>query len=144
MDIATLNELIEVLHDGKNFYQEASNVVKRGDLKKLFDRMVRTKQAIIDDLTAVIDFGGGEPATDGSFAGVLRAAYADMRAKFSSHKDYEYVVQLEEFEDRILHAFKNAVLASKDPTALALATRHLPDVTRDHDEMMMLKQLAQH
>jgi uncharacterized protein (TIGR02284 family) len=144
MDTATLNDLIEVLHDGKNFYEEAAVEVQRADLKTLFDRMVRTKQAIIDDLTAVIDFRGGEPATVGSFAGALRAAYADVRTKFSSHKDYEYVVQLEEFEDRILHAFKNAVLASEDQTVRALATRHLPEVTRDHDEMCTLKQLAQH
>jgi uncharacterized protein (TIGR02284 family) len=144
IDTATLNDMIEVLNDGKKFYEEASGEVKRSDLKSLFDRMARTKQAIANDLRTAVVANGAEPAEGGSFAGTLRTAYAEVRAKLSSHKDYEYVVQLEEFEDRILHAFTNAVTASGDQAVREIAERYMPEVTRDHDEMRTLKQVGAH
>jgi uncharacterized protein (TIGR02284 family) len=144
MDTATLNDIIEVLNDGKKFYEEASAEVNRSDLKSLFKRMSATKQAIADGLRTAVVADGAEPAEGGSFAGSLRAAYAEVRAKLSSHKDYEYVTQLEEFEDRILHAFKNAASTSDDARVRTLVERYMPEVTRDHDEMRTLKQIGAH
>jgi len=144
IDTATLNDMIEVLNDGKKFYDEASIEVKRSDLKALFKRMARTKQSIANDLRTAVVANGAEPAEGGSFVGTLRTAYAEVRAKLSTHKDYEYVVQLEEFEDRILRAFTNAVSASGDPTVREIAERYMPEVTRDHDEMRTLKLVGAH
>ena len=144
IDTATLNDMIEVLNDGKKFYEEAAIEAKRSDLKTLFDRMARTKQAIASDLRTAVVANGAEPAEGGSFAGTLRTAYAEVRTKLSSHKDYEYVVQLEQFEDRILDAFTNAVSASGDPAVRTIAERYMPEVTRDHNEMKTLKQIGAH
>ena len=46
-DTGTLNHLIEVLNDGKKFYEEASTQVQRPDLKTLFSQMASTKAAIV-------------------------------------------------------------------------------------------------
>jgi len=143
-DTATLNDMIEVLNDGKTFYEEASNEVKRADLKTLFVRMARIKQAIATDLRTAVIANGAEPAVGGSFAGKLRTAYAEVRTKLSSHKDDEYVTQLEEFEDRIMCAFKNAALTSDDQAVRTIANRYLPEVLRDHNEMKTLKQISAH
>ncbi len=51
-ETATLNDLIEVLNDGKGFYEEASEHV-HSDLAAVFKRMART--------TAAIAAGGIEP-----------------------------------------------------------------------------------
>jgi uncharacterized protein (TIGR02284 family) len=144
IDTATLNDMIEVLNDGRKFYAEAAVEVVRSDLKSLFDRMARTKQAIAGDLRTAVVANGADPAEGGSFAGALRTAYAEVRTKLSSHKDYEYVVQLEQFEDRILDAFTNAVSASGDPAVRTIAERYMPEVTRDHNEMKTLKQIGAH
>jgi uncharacterized protein (TIGR02284 family) len=141
-DTATLNDMIEVLNDGKKFYEEAAGEVKRADLSQLFGRMARTKQAIASDLRTAVVAHGASPAEGGSFAGSLRKAYAEIRTKLSSHKDYEYVVQLEEFEDRILAAFNKAVSDSDDNGVRTIAQRYMPEVTRDHNEMKSLKQLG--
>ena len=143
-DTATLNDMIEVLNDGKTFYEEASIEVKRADLKTLFVRMARTKQAIAKDLRTAVMANGAEPAEGGSFAGKLRTAYAEVRTKLSSHKDDEYVTQLEEFEDRIMCAFKNAASTSDDQAVRTIANRYLPEVLRDHNEMKTLKQISAH
>ena len=143
-DTATLNDMIEVLNDGKTFYEEASIEVKRADLKTLFVRMARTKQAIAKDLRTAVMANGVEPAEGGSFAGKLRTAYAEVRTKLSSHKDDEYVTQLEGFEDRIMCAFKNAASMSEDQVVRTIANRYLPEVLRDHNEMKTLKQISAH
>jgi uncharacterized protein (TIGR02284 family) len=142
IDTATLNDMIEVLNDGRKFYEEAAAEVNRADLSALFKRMARTKQAIASDLRTAVVAHGAQPAEGGSFAGTLRTAYAELRTKMSSHKDYEYVVQLEEFEDRILGAFDNAVTAADDPAVRTIAERYMPEVTRDHNEMKTLKQIG--
>ena len=139
-DNATLNDMIEVLNDGKKFYEEAAGEVKRTDLKALFSRMARTKGAIASDLRTAVVANGGKPAEGGTFAGALRTAYAEVATKLSSDKDYTYIAQLEEFEDRILKAFKDAQTKSDDEGVRTIAQRYMPEVLRDHNEMRGLKQ----
>ncbi len=138
-DTATLNDMIEVLNDGKKFYEEAATQVKRKDLAALFSRMARTKGAIASDLRTAVVASGAKPAEGGTFAGSLRKAYAEIATKLSSDKDYTFIAQLEEFEDRILKAFNDAQTKSEDPGVRTIAQRYLPEVTRDHNEMRSLK-----
>jgi uncharacterized protein (TIGR02284 family) len=142
-DTATLSDMIEVLNDGRTFYQEAAIRVERADLKNLFERMARTKQSIAEDLRTAVVANGATPPEGGTFAGSLRMAYTEMRAALSTHKDYQYVAQLEEFEDRILHSFEDAVAKSDDDVVRSIASRYMPEVTRDHNEMKTLKHAAQ-
>lgn len=139
-DTSTLNDLIQVLNDGKSFYEEAAPKV-RADLATVFQRMARTKAAIVNDLQAAVASAGEKPAQSGTFAGSVRKLYADVRTSLSSDSDAEYVAQLEEFEDRILAEFRAAVEKSDDANVRAIAQRHLPNVTRDHDDMRALKQI---
>jgi uncharacterized protein (TIGR02284 family) len=141
-DTATLNDMIEVLNDGRTFYQDAAKHVERADLSSLFERMALTKGSIASDLRTAVVAHGAKPAEGGSFAGSLRKAYGEIRANLSNHKDYQYVVQLEEFEDRILHAFEDAVANVNDQVVRNIAERYMPDVRRDHDEMRTLKNVA--
>lgn len=138
-DTGTLNDLIEVLNDGKAFYEEAASKA-RADLATTFQGMARTKAAIAADLAAHVATLGEKPATGGTFFGSIRKAYAEMRTAIASDQNAEYVSQLEEFEDRILHTFRGAVENSDDPAVRSIAQRYLPDVKRDHDAMRALKQ----
>ena len=139
MDNATLNDLIEVLEDGKKFYEEAAMKVTRPDLRTLFSRMAATKGAIVNDLKTAVVARGDEPATEGSFAGSIRKAYSEIRAKLSTDKNHAYVAELEQFEDRILHAVQHAAQDSKDAGVRTIAQRYMPEVSRDHAQMRDLK-----
>ena len=139
-DTSTLNDLIQVLNDGKSFYEEAAPKV-RADLGTVFQRMARTKAAIVSDLQGAVKSAGEKPAESGTFAGSVRKLYADVRTSLASKPDAEYVIQLEEFEDRILAEFRSAVEKSDDASVRAIAARHRPNVTRDHDDMRALKQI---
>jgi uncharacterized protein (TIGR02284 family) len=136
---ATLNELIDVLEDGKKFYEEAATKVTRPDLSALFARMAMIKGAIASDLKTAVVARGDKPSKDGSFSGSMLKAYAELRAKLSSDKNYAYVAELEQFEDRILKAFKDAAQKADDPGVRTIAERYLADVSRDHAKMRELK-----
>lgn len=142
VETATLNDLIEVLNDGKSFYEEASEHV-HADLAPVFQRMARTKGAIAADLAGKVVSRNGEPAESGTFSGSVRKLYAELRTSLASDKDAEYVAQLEEFEDRILAEFRKAVEESDDPGVRDIALRYLPEVTRDHNDMRAMKKIKQ-
>lgn len=137
---ADLNELIEVLNDGKSYYEEAATEVS-SDLAKVFKRMARTKGAIAADLSGKVVSRGGKAASGGTFSGTMRKLYAQARTSLAKEKEAEYVKQLEEFEDRILHAFRESVEQSDDAGVREIARRYLPEVTRDHNDMRALKNI---
>jgi len=143
-DTATLKDLVEVLNDGKKFYEEAATKVHRPELRQLFGRMALTKGAIAGDLKTKIVAAGKDAPNDGSFSGSLHKAYSEVRAKLSSSPDGEYVGQLEGFEDRILSAFREAADKSDDASVRALANKYMPEVLRDHNEMSSLKHQLKH
>lgn len=138
-DTSTLNDLINVLEDGRSFYADAATKVERADLRALFERMARTKTAIVNDLKNKVVFSGDEPS-DGSFGGSIRKSYAELKAKLVSDTEGEYVAQLEEFEDRILKEFREAIEESDDAEVKNIALKYMPEVRRDHDEMRALKE----
>lgn len=142
-DISTMNEMIEVLDDARSFYEDAAVKVTRPELKQLFEHMTRTKTAIVNDLKNKVVTVGEKPSEHGSLAGSLRKGWGELRAKLASDTSGEYVVQLEEFEDRILHAFKDAVADSDDPEVRGIAQKYMPEITRDHDAMRDLKHRVQ-
>lgn len=143
-ETATLNELIEVLNDGKSFYEEASRAAHvHADLAAVFQRMAKTKAAIAADLASTVLSRGEEPAKSGSFSGSIRTMYAELRTSLASNEETAYIVQLEEFEDRILHAFQKAVEKSDDVGVREIARRYLPEVTRDHNDMRAMKKIKQ-
>jgi len=48
-DTTRLNDMLQVLNDGKDSNEDASLEVKRAGFKRLFDRVARTKQATTKD-----------------------------------------------------------------------------------------------
>jgi len=141
-NLTTLRELVEVLNDGKAFYEEAATHVQRPELRQLFGRMARTKNAIAGALNSRIEARGSCAPADGTLTGTLRKAYGEIRARLSGSPDDEYIDQLEVFEDRIMNVFREAAGESDDAEVRALASKYMPDVTRDHSEMSALKHQA--
>ena len=141
-ETATLNDLSEVLNDGKSIYEEASGHV-HADLAGVFQSMARTKAAIATDLSDMVVSRGARPSHSGTLSGYIRTRYAELHTALAQHEETAYIVQLEEFEDRILHAFQAAVENSDDVAVREIARRHLPKVTRDHNDMCAMKKMKQ-
>ena len=140
--IAQLNELIEITRDGQQFYQHAHDEVKDVRLQVLFRDMSQSKAELIRALSVKVAANQEIPASGGTFIGKLRQVYADTKASLVSDKEATYVAQLEEAEDRILHAFEDA-LESAEPDLHALLTVEMPKVRANHDRMRALKHSLQ-
>lgn len=133
--IHTLNELIEVTRDAANFYHDASTKIDNPKLKGLFSDMAQTKNGIVGAMSREVRSEGAKPAESGTFQGVLRNVYGDVRAKFGD-KDYAYVAELEETEDRQLKAFENVLKDDKAPIQVkTVVNSYLPTVRKQHDLM---------
>lgn len=135
---AQLNELIEITRDGQRFYEHAHDEVKDVRLQALFRDMSQVKTQVIQALAVKVAANQATPASGGTVVGKLRQVYADTRASMSGDEEATYVAQLEEAEDRILHAFEDA-LESAEPDVRALLAVEMPKVRACHDRMRSLK-----
>lgn len=131
----TLNDLISIARDGQAFYTEAAQKVDDTELATLFTRIAGVKSNIVSRLGASVQAAGGEPEDDGTMVGNMQQMYGKVRAAFGD-KEYGYVAELEESEDRLLKAFKETI-ADNDtsPAARAAAQELLPQVTECHNTM---------
>lgn len=135
----TLNDLIAIARDGKDFYEEAAQKVDDTELRTLFARIATTKAQIVNDLSAAVQSAGGKPEDSGTFVGSMQQMYGKIRATLGD-KEYGYVAELEESEDRLLEAFDEASRdADTPPAAREIVVRLLPEVRACHDVMRTRK-----
>jgi len=134
-----LNDLVSVARDGREFYEHAATRVKDPELKALFERIAVSKGEIVRGLSNEVRSTGDTPSTSGTLAGEISQFYGDIRAHLGT-KDYAYVAQLEQSEDRLLEAFRKA-MESDETTAHArsVIAGLLPDVKSCHDAMAKRK-----
>lgn len=135
---AQLTELIEITRDGQRFYQHAQNAVEDAQLKSLFRDMAQAKTQIIQALTVRVAANHEQPPQSGTVIGKLRQIYADTKASLSSDAESTYVAQLEAAEDRLLHAFEDA-LEESEPELSSLLEEEMPIIRACHDRMSALK-----
>ncbi len=135
---AQLTELIEITRDGQRFYQHAQEAVEDIQLKSLFRDMAHAKTQIIQALTVQVAANHDEPPQGGTMIGKLRQLYADTKASLSNNTDSTYVAQLEAAEDRLLHAFEDAMEES-EPELSSLLEGEMPIIRACHDRMSALK-----
>jgi len=134
-----LNDIISVTRDGKEFYEHAATKVDDSELMILFARMATVKGQVVTGLSIEIKAMDDKPAEKGTLAGDVSQMYGDLRALLGN-KDYAYVAQLEDSEDRLLKAF-DAALADTDTPASTreILTRYLPEVRSCHAVMRARK-----
>jgi len=143
-EAASLNDIIAVLEDGRDFYADAAAHVEHTDTRELFQRMAQTKQAIVEELSGRVAARGERPAEHGTMRGSVRRAYAELRVRLSRDPEAEYIAQLEAFEDRIVHAFQDVIFDSDDADVRSIVLKYMPTVARDHTDMAALKHGTPH
>ncbi|MDC7805368.1 PA2169 family four-helix-bundle protein [Luteimonas sp BLCC-B24] len=135
----TLNDLISIARDGKEFYEEAAQKVDDAELKTLFARIATSKAQIVNELSTAVQAAGGKPEDSGTMVGSMQQMYGKIRAALGD-TEYGYVAELEESEDRLLEAFDEAARdADTPPAARDVVVRLLPEVRSCHDVMRARK-----
>lgn len=134
-----LNQLVEALNDGIEFHEHAAKETKQPAYRDLFLDLARVKKLIAADLQAEVALQGDDPDTDGSWLGDIREGYAKLKSKMVKDADAAWIASIEEQEDRVLEAFREAVEGDQPPKVRELAARYLPEVKKMHDQMRDLK-----
>ncbi len=134
-----LNHLLEALNDGIDFHQHAAKETENPTYRDLFLKMASLKGRIAADLKAEVAQQGSEPDQDGTWLNGVRKGYADLKASMKKDSDAAYISSLEEQEDRVLHAFRDALEPDQPVKVRELAARHMPEVQQMHDQMRALK-----
>jgi uncharacterized protein (TIGR02284 family) len=133
--VSTLNDLIAITRDGKNFYEEAAGKVEDPGLQSLFSRFAASKSQVVAELGGAVQAAGGQPEQTGTMVGSMQQMYGKARAALGD-RNYGYVAELEESEDRLLGAFKDALKDDETPPAARdVIGRLLPEVQGCHDVM---------
>jgi uncharacterized protein (TIGR02284 family) len=137
----SLADLARTLNDGVAFYERAAHKVGDGDLARLFERMAALKKDIAADINAEIALDGAPPREAGTVSGAMRILYAEVLGALTDRNAATFVARLEAHEDRLLEAFRAAVLAGDSPRVRDMALRYYPEIDRMHAEMSRLKKL---
>ena len=135
----TLNHLVEALNDGVEFHELAAKETNQPAYRDLFLNQARVKKAIAADLKAEVARLGDTPDADGTWLGGIREGYAKLKSKMVKDADAAWIASIEEQEDRVLEAFRDAAEADQPAPVRTLATRYLADVKQMHDQMRDLK-----
>jgi uncharacterized protein (TIGR02284 family) len=136
---ASLEELVATLNDGVAFYERAARKVTDPGLVDLFERMAALKQAIAGDLNVELALLGERTREQGSVFGAMRIAYTEVLGALTDQNAATYVARLEEQEDRLIAAFRDAALGGDSSRVRDLALLHYPEIERMHARMSRLK-----
>ncbi len=138
-DSRLVHELIEICHDGQQFYQHAATEVTDCELKSLFREMANIRTGIVHDLSRQAGVIGGSPDTGGSLVDQMRTVYDDVKSHISDDYHYQCVSALEASEEVALKTFRDDIRKIDSPYIAGHMAEHLATLQVTHDKMKDIK-----
>jgi uncharacterized protein (TIGR02284 family) len=135
--LATLRDLARICRDGEKLYHAAAARMRNPALRELAGEAGRARGELHREFVMLL-CARGEPAAGGTFHGHVRELYANLCARFSD-SDRVYLAEMENIEDRLLHAMERATLHLAPDDTLAFVRLHLPAARAMHERMRALK-----
>jgi uncharacterized protein (TIGR02284 family) len=135
-----LRAVLQNALDGVEFYAAAAERIREPKLQALFHRIQLAKREIIDAIRPRLASAGEDVPEAGTFEGVMRLTYAELRADFGDEDLPVFVGQLEAIEDNVLNAIAAAVYDCPSPELRKVLFDLHAKSRHDHDEMKALRQ----
>lgn len=138
-DIAVLNRLIEATIDSADGYATAAEDVKNPEMKSIFQRRSRERQAACASLQSQVKALGGEPGNEGSMLASMHRVFINLRTAVRAG-DLAVLDEVERGEDYIKAKYEDAINEGGLSASSLAAVQHAYDSVRSgHDEMSRLK-----
>jgi uncharacterized protein (TIGR02284 family) len=106
---SVLNSLIEACKDGQEGFRSAAENVTSIDFKELFSELSVQRQQFADELQHLALGLGEEVETNGSFGGVLRRGWMDLKAAITGGDEHAILVECERGEDAAVAEYLGAL-----------------------------------
>jgi len=107
--ISMLNGLIETCRDGQEGFKEAAEGVKHSDLKTMFYEFSQQRAEFAGVLQGLVRSLGGDPETEGSFAGAVHRGWIDLKSAITGGDDQSILNECERGEDSAKNAYADAL-----------------------------------
>ncbi|WP_333676173.1 PA2169 family four-helix-bundle protein [Dyella sp.] len=138
-DIAVLNRLIEATIDSVDGYDEAAKDVKNPQIRAIFQRRARERQAACASLQSQVKALGGQPQDEGTMLASMHRVFVNLRSAVRAG-DLAVIDEVERGEDHIKAKYDDAISeAGLSTTSLAAVQHAYASVRSAHEEMSRLK-----
>ena len=137
--VEKVSDVIQVLKAGADFYRDAMADIDSMSIKGTFKRMAENKEKTISTLQPLAIAEQGEKEKGTSWAVEARKMYTKFSSVVSTDRDFTYVNQLEEVEDKVLEALDEALDEDQPSSAMATLRSVRAEAQSLHDEMKALQ-----
>ncbi len=134
-----IDDLVQVLNSGIEFYNEAKTKVDDLAIRAVFDDMAKVRVAAVESLQPFVAVQEGERETGGDWAIDTRKFYTKFIAMMSSDKEHTYVKELEEVEDKTLKEFDRVMDKDQPPQFKQVLANIRAALQQCHDQMLGLQ-----
>ncbi|WP_439134988.1 ferritin-like domain-containing protein [Pseudomaricurvus sp.] len=142
MKADNVNSIIKVLNGGIEFYESAIEKVENPDVIKEFKSMALARKNAVVKLQPFAKLSDGERETGRSASVKVREMYTDILGVVSTDKDFTYIKQLEEVEDKTLDEIRDAMEEIPEPLYASTLGEVYQEMKDCHDHMRHLQKLA--
>jgi len=138
----TLKNLIQILHDGRDGYRQASDQVNEAPLKGLFDTLATQRAQFAQELEPYLAVSGEEDADDqgGTLSGAVHRGWIDLKSALTRQDAHSILEEVERGEDAAKKAYRDA-LDEKDISddVRSLIQRQSAEILHAHDQIRTLR-----
>jgi uncharacterized protein (TIGR02284 family) len=140
----TLQNLVEILHDGQMGFAHAAENVKNPKLKELFSRFSLQRSQFAGKLESeLLSLGEKDPQkTGGTAAGAVHRGWIDLKSAFVKEDDHAVLSEAERGEDVAKKAYKEALEEELPAPLRAIITTQAEAIQAAHDEVKALRDAA--
>ncbi|MBK8465146.1 MAG: PA2169 family four-helix-bundle protein [Chloracidobacterium sp.] len=137
--ISTLNGLIQICRDGQQGYKESAEGIERSDLKSLFYEFSQQRSEFAGVLQGLVRSLGGEPETEGSFAGAVHRGWIDIKAAITGGDENSVLNECERGEDSAKAAYSDALKLSLPANVDDIVRQQAQSIQAAHNRIKELR-----
>lgn len=142
--VDTLNDILKLHNDRIKGYEMAVENTDDIDLKALFNKYAEQSRTMESELSASIERAGGTVPDSSTFLGQIHKVWMELKSALSSNDRYSILNSVEQGEDAIVDAYKEAV---KDDSVVFMSVRttlikQQDEITQAHNHIKALRDMA--
>ena len=137
--ISTLNDLVETCRDGQEGFKEASENVKRPDLKQFFNELAIERAQCAAELQQEIIKLGGHPEKTGSTAGAIHRGWMKIKGTLTGKDDHAILSECERGEDSAVQEYQDALKTDMPAILRLLVNSQFQKIRQAHNHIKQMR-----
>ena len=137
--IDTLNDLLEICHDGDYGFRECAAHTQASDLKIVMAQRADDCRLAGLDLMTLIKQMGGKCDEGGTTMGAVHRGWVAAKGKLTGYSDLDMLGECERAEDVALAHYRKALNHNLPEAAHALVKQQASGAQRNHDQIKALR-----